>query len=100
MEIRYVPDEVLVKLKKGVGYPEAIRLAADYNCRLEECVATIRLCRLKILDGREVSQVVETLSKDPRVEYAEPNFLDYPAGPSNGNPAGAPNPAKPSSEDP
>ena len=56
------------------------RLAAKHNCRVEESVATINLYRMKILDKRDVWDVVSVFAQDPRVEYAEPNFIDRPTG--------------------
>jgi len=76
----YVPGEVLVKFKGNVNRAEVDELAAKHNCRVEEFSATIQLYRLKILDKRDVRDVAELFAQDPRVEYAEPNFIDRPTG--------------------
>jgi len=78
----YVPGEVLVKFKETVDRTEIDRLAAKYNCRVEEYVSTVNLYRMKILNKRDVWEVVEGFGKEPEVEYAEPNFIDQPAGDS------------------
>lgn len=76
----YVPGEVLVKFKDSMDRVQVDRLAADHNCWVEESVATINLYRMKILDKRDVWDVVSDFAQDPRVEYAEPNFIDRPTG--------------------
>jgi subtilisin family serine protease len=76
----YMPGEVLVKLKDGQDRTQASTLAADHGCQVQEGIATIRLYRMKILDQRSVREVAAEFAKDPRVEYAEPNFIDHPTG--------------------
>jgi hypothetical protein len=81
----YVPDEVLVKFKKGMNRIKVERLAAKHNCRIEASISTIQLYRMKILDKRDVWDVVAAFAQDPRVEYAEPNFIDRPTGAPSGD---------------
>jgi hypothetical protein len=76
----YVPGEVLVKFKEGVDRVKVERLAAKHNCRIEASISTIQLYRMKILDKRDVWDVVLVFDQDPRVEYAEPNFIERPTG--------------------
>ena len=76
----YVPGEVLVKFKDSVDRVAAEGLATNHNCRAEESISTIQLYRMKILDKRDVWEVANDIARDPSVEYAEPNFIDYPTG--------------------
>jgi subtilisin family serine protease len=76
----YVPGEVLVKLKDTMDRVQADSLAADHGCRVEESIATIQLYRMEILSEAGVWDVAAGFAQDPGVEYAEPNFIDYPVG--------------------
>ena len=40
-----------------------------------EFIKGIRVYRLKIISNKSVEDMVEAYSKDPRIEYAEPNYI-------------------------
>ena len=72
---RYVPDEIIVKFKPGVEK----NIIANINSMNSAVVFyTSRVAgfkRLKIPHGKSVSEMVERYRKNPRVEYAEPNYI-------------------------
>lgn len=75
----YVPGEVIVKLKS----PSEGSLQKDYQLTSLEKILKQHKLKDKGLDrlilvkqkDADVSQLVDKLKKDPRVEYAEPNFI-------------------------
>ena len=82
---RAVPGEVIVAFEAGVSRREQQTALARVDAATEE-----RLGRLDVLasvDRGEVTGAIAKLERDPRVEYAEPNFLlyaqDHPGIPSD-----------------
>lgn len=70
----FLSDEVVIKLFQ---ISDLAGVAADYalNPIPLDQFGTRAIFRLRILDGEEPSEKAEELASDPRVEYAEPNFL-------------------------
>jgi thermitase len=73
-EKRYIEGEVLIKLKGG-GDQEISALSRRYQVSPSSCSRQVGLHRVKLADGLSVPKAVKLLSKDPSVEYAEPNYV-------------------------
>ena len=78
----YIPRQVLagVRLDDGSDVQQRARdIAADFRLRVERITRiralNIALVRFRIPDDRTVSEVVDAFSKDPRVVWAQPNYL-------------------------
>jgi thermitase len=67
----FVADEVVVKFKDGVDFD---REARNVGGRVYRHEAALGVHVLKVPSGM-VEKVVEALSRDPNVEYAEPNGI-------------------------
>ncbi|HYW12847.1 MAG TPA: S8 family serine peptidase [Longimicrobium sp.] len=68
-----VPGEILVKMKNGVSLN--VLTGATSGLRLDRQLASAsRVGVLSVAHGRERAEA-ERLSADPRVEYAEPNYI-------------------------
>ncbi len=67
----FVTDEVVVKFKAGVDFD---REARGVGGRVHRHEAALGVHVLKVPSGM-VEKVVEALSRDPNVEYAEPNGI-------------------------
>ncbi len=82
---KYKRDEILLKLKDGVKSLSAVLPAgnADTNFKI---ISTIikenreKFFHLKLNDGKTVEEVLQYFRKLPCVEWAQPNYLYYPAG--------------------
>jgi len=75
-ESKYVAGELLVKFKpevKAEDIPKIIK--EEYHCEILDVIKGLDVYRLKIPAGKKVSEMVELLSKDARVKYAEPNII-------------------------
>lgn len=76
----YVPDEIIVKFKAGVGD----ELIGEINRRHETSFLgksrSGRFRRLRIKKLRRVQEMLEKYRKDPNVEYAEPNYIAHAFG--------------------
>ena len=82
----YVDNQILVKLKAGVDLAADAREMAELVARprgasIESLQEQNRSALYRVeLDGSlSVEEAVERMSNDPRVEYAEPNYLLYPS---------------------
>jgi subtilisin family serine protease len=75
--LRYVPGQLLVKLKAGVGDASDVsEFVARLPGRIEPLARSARGDLLLVnLDGEAVEEAAARLRQDPRVEYAEPNYL-------------------------
>jgi subtilisin family serine protease len=70
----YLPDEIIIKLFQS---SDLAAVAADYALDptpLDQ-FGTRAIFRLRILDGAAPPDKAEELASEPRVEYAEPNFI-------------------------
>lgn len=79
----YVKDEVLVSVEPGA---DVAQIARGVGARVHGEVEGLGVHVLKVPSGR-VPQIVAALSRNPRVEFAEPNgylhaFPTYPSDPS------------------
>ena len=71
----YVPDEILVKFKPGTPGNSITALNSSVNAKVKEIGMKIRFHRLRIPKNKTVEEMVEIYSKNPNVEWAEPNFI-------------------------
>ena len=83
---QYVDGQVLVKMRSGSGVAlEAARVADELlpaaNAHSEPLNAETvgQFVLVQLAPGASVEEAVAKLSADPRVEYAEPNYLWRPA---------------------
>jgi len=75
-EPRYVEGEVLVKFKPEIGLEEIEKIIKEeYRCEILDVIKGLEVYRLKIPKDKTVPEMVELLSKDQRVKYAEPNLI-------------------------
>lgn len=70
----YMPGEMLVKLKQGLGKTEMEAINSFYGVSIIDHIAGIDVYRLKIPNTYTVPKMIELYKKDSRVEYAEPNY--------------------------
>lgn len=70
----YKAGEVLVKWKPGMAGMAMGVLEAEYNAVLQRELEGIGVQVWQVPAGKEL-EVVKSLNADPRVEYAEPNYL-------------------------
>ena len=74
LKAQFKPDEVLVKLKNSSN-SSVQNFSRKYNAKLSRKVDTRGLMKIKINSKKTVEQIVAEMNNDPRVEYAQPNFL-------------------------
>ncbi len=86
----YVENQILVKLKAGVDLAADAREMAEFIARprgvgIEPLQEQNRgaLYRVELDGSLSVEEAVERMSEDPRVEYAEPNYLLFPSAMPN-----------------
>jgi len=72
---RFVPGEVLVKFKDGVTQEGIEDIQEKYGLSLIKRLGGTGVYRFKIPPDSTVQGVVQALHSDPRVEYAEPNYI-------------------------
>ena len=73
----YAQGRVLVKFKAAPGKTVLGRFAAAHRLKLRRVIPHIAVHGFDIADGRKVASVIEALSTDPRVKYAEPDYIRY-----------------------
>jgi len=73
----YAPDRVLVGFKQAPGQASVNRIAADHSLRLRGVIPRLFVHAFDISDGRSVAEVVDALSADPRIAFAEPDHIRY-----------------------
>lgn len=72
---KYKNGELLVKFKEGVTEEEIRNINKGMGTEVIEVIKGIGVYRLKIISNKSVEYMVEAYSKDPRIEYAEPNYI-------------------------
>ncbi|MFZ3091915.1 MAG: hypothetical protein WA240_15010 [Nitrospirota bacterium] len=72
---KYKKGELLVKFKEGVSEEEIKAINKGRGTEVIEVIKGIGVYRLKIINNKSVEDMVEAYSKDPRIEYAEPNYI-------------------------
>jgi subtilisin family serine protease len=72
----YVGGEVIVKYKAKASSAEVERsLIGIAGIEVGKVEGISRISRVRILSGKSVEQTVAELSRNPSVEYAEPNYI-------------------------
>lgn len=77
-EIRYVPGEIVVKYKAGVGSAKAAAMNARLGTQTLKYLPNLKIYRKKLPDTMTLQQAINVFSSDPDVEYAEPNYIRMP----------------------
>ncbi len=73
----YAPNRILVKFKEVPNKAAVKNFASNHNLRLRRVIPSIIVHGFKIDGGRSVGEVVARLSADPRVAFAEPDYIRY-----------------------
>jgi serine protease len=71
----YVPGEIVVKFKSGVASDAIERFNQNQQVSVLETNNILGFMRLKTPEGKTVEELVAIYSKNPDIEYAEPNFI-------------------------
>ncbi len=70
----YIPDEIMVKFKNGISERTIESINAQFGASVIE-VSPLGFMRLSIPHKKSVLEMAESYSKNPNVEYAEPNTI-------------------------
>jgi subtilisin family serine protease len=73
----YCADRVLVKFKQTPTRAALRTFASNNNLNLRRVIRRVAIHDFKIPDGRRVADVIEALSANPRIEFAEPDYIRY-----------------------
>ncbi|HQL24350.1 MAG TPA: S8 family serine peptidase, partial [candidate division Zixibacteria bacterium] len=73
----YVPDEIVVKFKDGVGRQAVSAALADLGATTISTNRQIGFHQLRIPAGTTVEEMVAAFGARPDVEYAEPNYIAH-----------------------
>lgn len=76
---RVAPNRMIVRLHPGEPLPAAERVAARLGARVERALPRFGMAVLVFPPREELHQVQSLLSFAPEVEFAEPDFIVYPA---------------------
>ncbi|MDO9517093.1 MAG: S8 family serine peptidase [Methanosarcinaceae archaeon] len=71
----YVQEEFIVKFKSDVGKNKIAEINSKNGASIKR--ANPHFMMMNVPQGRTVSQMVESYSRNPNVEYAEPNYIAY-----------------------
>jgi hypothetical protein len=71
----YVPGQVLVKFRSGIGVAEVERIRSEAGLETLQVVSAPHLYLMKITDGSAVEDMLARLRKYPEIVYAEPNYV-------------------------
>lgn len=77
-ETDYVPGRVIVKFRSQAVLDKRIQLEFDAEHMIIQAIPQLQVAVLDIGD-RDVSSFVQELRANPEVEYAEPDYIGYPA---------------------
>ncbi|MDP8215917.1 MAG: hypothetical protein P9L98_01165 [Candidatus Kaelpia imicola] len=72
---KYVESHVLVKFKKGVSETEITDFIEEYSLEILDIITNIGVYQFEILSELSVEAMVDELSGNSLVEYAEPNYI-------------------------
>lgn len=76
----YKEGELLVRFKEVISEEDIRAINKEKGAEIVEFIKGIRIFRLKIITNKSVEEMVRIYSLDPRVEYAEPNYIQKPMG--------------------
>lgn len=71
----FVPDELLLGLKKGMTKKEFLKLLASINGTVVESIPERGIYRIKLPPGTAVEELVKKLQENEKVHVAEPNYV-------------------------
>jgi len=71
----YVPDEFIVKFKPEVGKKKIGEINHGHGTSIKR--AGSHFMRLNVPEGKTVDEMVKAYSRNPNVEYAEPNHIAH-----------------------
>ncbi|MDP8253124.1 MAG: hypothetical protein P9X27_01845 [Candidatus Kaelpia aquatica] len=72
---KYVESQILVKFKKEVSETEVADFIEEYNLKVLDIIVNIRVYQFEIISDISVEAMVDELSGNSLVEYAEPNYV-------------------------
>lgn len=73
----YRPDEVLVKFKPTISEQTIKATIAAFQCKKIKRIPRINVYKIQIQNNLSVEETLFALSRNPDVEYAEPNYIAY-----------------------
>lgn len=73
----YVPGEIVVKFNPGVSEQQIAAINARHGAAVISTSRFAGFKRLKVPKGKTVSEMTAIYSRNPNVEYAEPNFIAH-----------------------
>lgn len=74
-EPSYVEGEVLIKFNPEVDSSSHKEIIEEYDCSVKNVIEKLDVYRVKIPEDKTVPEMVDILSKDDRIKYAEPNVI-------------------------
>ncbi|MFH1673168.1 MAG: S8 family serine peptidase [Pseudomonadota bacterium] len=74
---KHVPGEIIVKFKPGIRNEVIRALNQRHGCSVLSISRSADFKRLRIPKGKTVDDMVRIYSKNPNVDYAEPNSIAY-----------------------
>lgn len=74
---KFVPDEIIVKFRPGVSNEVIKNTNSRHGASVTSTSRFAGFKRLRIPKGKTVEEMVAIYSRNPNVEYAEPNFKRY-----------------------
>ena len=75
-----VPGEILVQFKESASGKQKAGLRQQYKASVKTRYRRLPIEHWKLDQDHDVQQLLDTLSSDPNVVFAEPNYRRYPAG--------------------
>jgi subtilisin family serine protease len=83
-EQRFVPGEVVVGFRPGLSGATRASVLREAGAALEERLAVSGAMVVRVPAGESVPAAADELERDPRVRYAEPNWIhEYDATPND-----------------
>ncbi len=73
----YVPGRIMVKFKEGLSPASLVQVHARHNAVVEEEIPQIGVQILSVPPS-EIEAKIAAYKADPRVEYAEPDYISQP----------------------
>ena len=80
----YVPDQIIVKFKESALGEAKASLNKNSESEVVHISPYAGFQVLQIPEGKTVPEMVEAYSKQPIVEYAEPNYIEEIPQPNGG----------------
>jgi len=72
----FIPGQILVKFKPGVGELSAQRALTAQSLTVAGAIPSLDVLKVSVKPGQELEQIA-ALRGDPNVLYAEPNYVAY-----------------------